>query len=406
MSIRKISSLEKEDLTNKKVLMRVDFNVPLDQGKVSDQSRIEKTLKTINFLLEKKAALVLCTHLGRPKGKFKEHLRLDPVAKKLASILKRPIIKMSDSLGDKVQKAKKNLKSGEIMLLENTRFHIEEMENNINYAQELALHCDLFVQEAFGSIHRKHSSTVGVAKILPSYVGFLVEKEVKILSKILKNPQKPFVLIMGGAKIDTKIEVIDHFLEKADHILIGGGLANTFLNAKGYQVGQSLCQKEKASLAKKLLEKSAQKGNKIILPQDLAISKNPSTEKKFKAKKNVTLHEIKENDLIFDIGEKTQEKFKEIIAQAETIVFNGPMGFFEEKIFENGTRTIIENIASNKGLKVIGGGDSIEAIDRFKIAKDNFSHISTGGGAMLEFLEGKILPGLGVLNPNFNNLDF
>jgi len=406
MSIRKISSLEKEDLTNKKVLMRVDFNVPLDQGKVSDQSRIEKTLKTINFLLEKKAALVLCTHLGRPKGKFKEHLRLDPVAKKLASILKRPIIKMSDSLGDKVQKAKKNLKSGEIMLLENTRFHIEEMENNINYAQELALHCDLFVQEAFGSIHRKHSSTVGVAKILPSYVGFLVEKEVKILSKILKNPQKPFVLIMGGAKIDTKIGVIDHFLEKADHILIGGGLANTFLNAKGYQVGQSLCQKEKASLAKKLLEKSAQKGNKIILPQDLAISKNPSTEKKFKAKKNVTLHEIKENDLIFDIGEKTQEKFKEIIAQAETIVFNGPMGFFEEKIFENGTRTIIENIASNKGLKVIGGGDSIEAIDRFKIAKDNFSHISTGGGAMLEFLEGKILPGLGVLNPNFNNLDF
>lgn len=394
MPLKKLSSLKKDTLKNKKVLVRVDFNVPIENGKVANDERIVQALPTIKYILENEGALILCSHLGRPKGSIVEEFRLNPIAIKLEELLNKKVIKVDDCIGAEVDLAKQNLRSGEILLLENTRFHTGETENTREFSRELAKNCDLFVEDAFGSIHRAHASTVGVAQILPSYVGFLVEKEIEILSQTFKNKNQPLCLIIGGAKIGTKIGVIRHYLKNAESILIGGGLANTFLYAQGFDVGDSLCEKTEANLARELMEESESQGGKIILPVDVVIAKDINVDTDFF---NVPNENVGDGYKILDIGKDTVEIFSQHIKKAKTIIWNGPMGLFERDIFSSGTRKIAQAIADTSAEKIIGGGDTIEAIDNFGIARENYSHISTGGGAMLEFLEGKILPGLSVL---------
>lgn len=394
MPLKKLTSLKKDDLKNKKVLMRVDFNVPIENGKVVNDERIIQALGTIKYIIENEAALVICSHLGRPKGNISEEFRLDPVAFRLGELLGQEVKKVDDCIGPEAELGKQNLKSGEILLLENTRFHTGETENTREFSRSLASGCDLFVEDAFGSIHRAHASTVGVAHLLPSYLGFLIEKEVEILSKVLKNPEKPLCLIMGGAKIGTKIGVIRHFLKTADSILIGGGLANTFLYAQGFEIGDSLCEKTEVELARELLEESEKLGGKIKLPVDVITAKDIHENADFF---NVSNENVGTGDKILDIGKDSIKFFSHYINNAKTIIWNGPMGLFEREIFSAGTREIAQAIAKSNSQSIIGGGDTTEAIDNFGIAREKYFHISTGGGAMLEFLEGKILPGLSVL---------
>jgi phosphoglycerate kinase len=388
MALKKLSRIPTGELAGKKVLLRVDFNVPLNSnGEIVDDSRILKTLPTIHFLLENNCAIVLISHLGRPKNKFDKNLRLDAVAEKLSEILQKKVQKCDDSWGAEIQSAKKNLKPGEILLLENLRFHIEETENEKNFVRQLAENCELFVFDAFGCAHRAHASTVGVAEFLPAFSGFLVEREAKILSQILKNPPHPVVLISGGAKIGTKIGVLENFLKIADKIFLGGGIANTFLHAQNFEIGASLCEKNEREIAAEIWKKSA---GKIILPIDFAVAPDKNSTKC----ETKNLGEIAPTDRIFDAGEKSRKLWAENLVGAQTVIFNGPVGFFENPIFEKSTRFLLEKIAENPGLKIIGGGDSIEAIKKFKIGAEKFSHISTGGGAMLKFLEGAKLPAL------------
>lgn len=394
MPLKKLSSLEKEHLQGKKVLLRVDFNVPLKEGKVMDATRIKKTLPTINYLLKNGSSVIIMTHIGRPKGRFVDDLSTAPIATELSKMINRPVIEANDCIGAEVSKLKQELKQGEILMLENTRFHTAEKENTRDFSRELAEHCDLFIQDAFASVHRGHASTVGVAHFLPSYAGLLVEREAEVLSEITKNDEHPFVLVTGGAKIDTKIGVIRHFLKTADSILVGGGLANTFLYASGFEVGASLCEKNKTDLAQEILADSESMGGKLHIPIDTIVAKEISSNADFNNKQNDL---IMEDDIMLDIGVVTQDYFLECIKNAKVIVWNGPMGLFEHDIFAQGTKRIARAIADSDAMTVIGGGDTIEAINRFNISEDSFTHVSTGGGAMIEFLEGKILPGLSVL---------
>ncbi|MBI5414170.1 phosphoglycerate kinase [Candidatus Peregrinibacteria bacterium] len=394
MPLRKLSDLEKSKLQGKKVLMRVDFNVPLKDGIIADDSRIRKTLPTITYLLENGAALVLMSHLGRPKGKIIEELRLDPIAKRLSELLKKPVQKMNDCIGEDVRNAKKNLQPGEIMLLENTRFYLPETENLRPFAAELASECDMFVQEAFGTIHRAHASTEGVAHYLPSMKGFLVEKEVDILTSTFKNPEHPLTLVIGGAKIDTKIGIIHNFLSIADNILIGGGLANTLLFAKDLEVGGSLCEKDKLKIAQRILMDAGEQRCKIYLPRDVVVAKS---EEDASTLRNIPVDQIAVGEKIFDIGEKSRENYAAVIKNSKMVIWNGPMGLFENPLFANGTRKIAEAMRDSEAKTIIGGGDSVEALAQFGISEESYTHVSTGGGAMLEFLEGKVLPGLVVL---------
>ena len=382
------------DLKGKKVLVRCDFNVPMDEERnITDNTRIVAALPTIKYLLEENCAVILCSHLGRPKGEFKKEFSLKPVAKELSRLLDKEVIMAEDVVGEDAMSKAKELKQGQILLLENVRFHKEETDNDEEFSKKLASMAEVYVNDAFGTAHRAHSSTEGVTKFLPAVAGFLIEKELKFLGNAVSNPVRPFVAILGGAKVSDKIGVIDSLLEKVDTLMIGGGMAYTFFKAQGYGVGNSLCELDKLDLAKSLMEKAKEKNVKLMLPVDTVVGKEFKEDTE---SKTVAWTEIPDGWEGFDIGEKTIEMFKEELKTAKTVVWNGPLGLFEFKQFAKGTNEIAKVLASLDATTIIGGGDSAAAVKKAGL-QDKMTHISTGGGASLEFLEGKKLPGIEAL---------
>ena len=382
------------DLRGKKVFVRCDFNVPMDENQnITDNRRIVAALPTIKYLIEQNCKIILSSHLGRPKGEFKPEFSLAPVAKELSKLLGQEVLMAKDVIGESAKTLAANLQEGQVMLLENVRFHREETDNDPEFAKELASMAEVFVNDAFGTAHRAHASTEGVSHYLPSVSGFLIEKELKFLGDALNNPERPFVAILGGAKVSDKIGVIDSLLEKVDTLMIGGGMAYTFFKAQGYEVGNSLCEPDKCDLALSLMNKAKEKGVKFLLPIDTKIGKEfkPDTESK-----TVAWTEIPEGWEGFDIGEKTIEMFKDELKSAKTVVWNGPLGLFEFDQFAIGTNAIAHALAELDATTIIGGGDSAAAVEKAGLA-DKMTHISTGGGASLEFLEGKKLPGIECL---------
>jgi len=393
-------SIKDIDLKNKKVLVRVDYNVPInDKGEVDDDTRIKESLSTLNYLLEQNCAIILMSHLGRPKGKPEEKYSLKPVAKRLEELLNRKVIMAKGIIDEETKKLAKELKNGEVLLLENVRFDPREEKNDDQFAKELAsLVGDngVFVQDAFGSVHRAHASTHAVAKFLPAVCGFLLQKEITYFDKILTSPEKPFIAILGGAKVSDKIGVIENLLDKVNAIIIGGAMAYTFLLSRGISVGNSLVEQDKLDLAKELLKKAEQKNVNILLPIDHIVTQKiePTAETKY-----VDSVDIPNGYIGVDIGKNTITRISNIILSAKTIVWNGPMGVFEIDNFAEGTKqvAILITQATKKGATTaVGGGDSVSAIKKFKL-EEGYSHISTGGGASLELLEGKKLPGIEVL---------
>ena len=387
------------DVTSKRVIVRVDFNVPMSKsevGKITDNARILAALPTINYLIENKAKVILLSHLGRPKGEAKKEFSLEPVAKELSRLLNKEVKFLQSDLvvDDNVKNKVLNLQDGEVALLENTRFRPEETKNIDNFSKELSSLGDIYINDAFGTSHRAHCSNVGLCKFLPSAVGFLVEKEISIMGKALSNPERPFVAILGGAKVSDKITVIENLIEKVDSIIIGGGMAFTFLKSLGYSVGKSLLEEDKIDLAKDLYEKAKSKNVNMLLPVDVVVSKEFSNDSDFKT---VTIDSIEEDYMGLDIGYKTVELFSDEIKKAKTVVWNGPMGVFEMPNFAKGTFEIAKAIAETDSISIIGGGDSASAAEKSGF-KDKITHISTGGGASLEFLEGKILPGINAID--------
>lgn len=390
----KIRSIKNVNVTDKKVLVRVDFNVPLENGIVADDTRIKATIPTLQYLIDQRARIILLTHLGRPEGKVDPELKLDPVAKKLSELLTKNVKKLDDCVGEEVQKAVNELLSGHVLLLENTRFHPEETENDPEFCKQLAALGEILVIDSFGTAHRKHASTYGIAEYLPAYGGFLIEKEVNTLSELMKEVERPFTIIMGGAKIETKIGLMKKFVSQADHFLVGGGLANTFLAAKGYNVGESLHEAYKMEVAQEIMLEAETLKDEFHLPKDVLVADE--------ANEDATTLDLPVDDImgdmkIFDIGQQTIETFEEVIRKSKTIVWNGPMGMFEIDKFSRGTRHIALAIAKANTKTIIGGGDTIDAIKEFGINLDDYSHVSTGGGAMLQFLEGTSLPGVEII---------
>lgn len=382
------------DLKGKKVFVRCDFNVPMDENQnITDNTRIVAALPTIKYLLEQNCKIILASHLGRPKGEVKPEFSLKPVAKELSKQLGKEVIMANDVIGEDAMSKASNLKEGEIMLLENVRFHREETDNDPEFAKKLASMAEIFVNDAFGTAHRAHASTTGIADYIPGVAGFLIEKELKFLGNAINNPERPFVAILGGAKVSDKIGVIDSLLDKVDTLMIGGGMAYTFFKAQGYNVGNSLCEVEKTGLALQAMEKAKEKGVKLLLPIDTKIGKEfkPDTESK-----TVAWTEIPDEWEGFDIGEKTIEMFKKELQNAKTVIWNGPLGLFEFEQFAIGTNEIAKTLAELDATTIIGGGDSAAAVTKAGLA-DKMTHISTGGGASLEFLEGKKLPGIECL---------
>ena len=382
------------DIKGKKVFVRCDFNVPMDENKnITDNRRIVSALPTIKYLIEQGCKIILSSHLGRPKGEFKEEFSLKPVAAELSKLLGQEVLMAKDVIGESAKQLANSLQPGQVMLLENVRFHREETDNDPEFAKQLASMAEIFVNDAFGTAHRAHASTEGISHYLPSVSGFLIEKELKFLGDALNNPERPFVAILGGAKVSDKIGVIDSLLEKVDTLMIGGGMAYTFFKAQGYNVGNSLCEPDKCELALNLMEKAKNKGVKLLLPIDTRVGKEfkPDTESK-----TVAWTEIPEGWEGFDIGEKTIEMFKNEIKSAKTVIWNGPVGLFEFDQFAIGTNTIAQELAKLDATTIIGGGDSAAAVEKAGLA-DKMTHISTGGGASLEFLEGKKLPGIECL---------
>ena len=382
------------DLKGKKVFVRCDFNVPMDENQnITDNTRIKAALPTIKYLLEQNCKIILASHLGRPKGKVKPEFSLKPVAKELSKLLGKDVIMANDVIGEDATTKAENLKEGEIMLLENVRFHREETDNDPEFAKKLASMAEIFVNDAFGTAHRAHASTTGIADYIPGVAGFLIEKELKFLGNAINNPERPFVAILGGAKVSDKIGVIDSLLDKVDTLMIGGGMAYTFFKAQGYNVVNSLCEVEKTNLALEAMEKAKSKGVKLLLPIDTKIGKEfkPDTESK-----TVAWTEIPDEWEGFDIGERTIEMFKNELQSAKTVIWNGPLGLFEFDQFAIGTNEIAKTLAELDATTIIGGGDSAAAVTKAGLA-DKMTHISTGGGASLEFLEGKKLPGIECL---------
>ena len=382
------------DLKGKKVFVRCDFNVPMDENQnITDNTRIVAALPTIKYLLEQNCKIILASHLGRPKGEFKPEFSLKPVAVELSKLLGKEVIMAKDVIGEDATTKAANLKEGEIMLLENVRFHREETDNDPEFAKKLASMAEIYVNDAFGAAHRAHASTAGIANYLPAVAGFLIEKELTVLGNAINNPERPLVAILGGAKVSDKIGVIDSLLDKVDTLMIGGGMAYTFFKAQGYGVGNSLCEEDKIDLALGAMEKAKNKGVKLLLPVDTKVGKEfkPDTESK-----TVPWTEIPDGWEGFDIGEKTIEMFKEELKNAKTVIWNGPLGLFEFDQFAIGTNEIAKTLANLDATTIIGGGDSAAAVEKAGLA-DKMTHISTGGGASLEFLEGKKLPGIECL---------
>ena len=382
------------DLKNKRVLVRVDFNVPLKDGVVTDSTRIKAALPTLNYILEQEgASLVLMSHLGRPKGERKAEYSLSPVVKELSKLIGKPVKMADDCIGENVLKQVNELKAGDILVLENVRYYNEETKNNPEFAEKLAKNGDVYINDAFGTAHRAHASTEGVTHYLPSAAGFLIEKEVKFFEPILKSPEQPFVAIIGGAKVSSKIAVLESLLQTCDSMVIGGGMAYTFLKAKGHTIGNSLFEEEYLETAKNFLNAAEKKGVDIVFPIDHIVATEFSENAKAEY---VDSADVPEGKLGMDIGAKTIEKIREKLLKAKTIVWNGPMGVFEFPEFQKGTVTVAEVVAESTGKTVVGGGDSVAAVNKFGFA-DKISHVSTGGGASLEFLEGKSLPGIVAL---------
>lgn len=382
------------DLKDKKVFVRCDFNVPLDDdGNITDNRRIVGALPTIKYLLENNCKIILCSHLGRPKGEVKPEFSLAPVAKELSKLLGKEVKLAKDVVGESAKELTSNMKNGDIVLLENVRFDPREEKNDPEFSKELASMAEIFVNDAFGTAHRAHSSTAGIAEYLPAVSGFLIEKELKFLGSALENPERPFVAILGGSKVSDKIGVIENLLEKVDTLIIGGGMAYTFFKAQGYSVGDSLCEEDKCDLALEIMEKAKEKNVKFLLPIDNKVGKEfkPDTESK-----TVKSTEIPDGWEGLDIGEETIKLYKEELQNAKTIVWNGPLGVFEFDQFAVGTNEIAKALGDIDAIKIIGGGDSAAAVEKAGLA-DKMTHISTGGGASLEFLEGKKLPGIEAL---------
>lgn len=382
------------DLKGKRVFCRVDFNVPMDDGNITDDTRIRAALPTINYLTENGAKVILASHLGRPKGQVVEDLRLDPVAKQLSNLTGKEVLKTDSVYGDEVNKAIEQLAAGDILVIENVRFERGEEDNDESLANEFAKMADLYVNDAFGAAHRAHASTAGVAEKLPAAAGFLMEKEIEVLSKALENPERPFTAIIGGAKVKDKINVIDHLLDIVDHLIIGGGLANTFIKAKGYEIGNSLLEEDKIDLAKQFMQKAEEKKVQFVIPEDVVIADEFSQTADTKI---ATLDNIPADWQILDIGPETRHTYEEIIKKSKLIIWNGPMGVFEYNAFAGGTKEVARALAETEGYTVIGGGDSAAAVEKFGFAKE-VDHVSTGGGASLEFMEGKVLPGVQALD--------
>jgi phosphoglycerate kinase len=388
-------TLKDMDFKGKKVLVRVDFNVPLKDGVVGDKTRIKAALPTIEYLIKEGAKVLLISHLGRPGGEPKNDLRMDPVAKELANLLNKEVKKVDDCIGKDVKKAVGSLENGEVLLLENSRFHAGEKKNDPEFAKELASLADLYVNDAFGAAHRAHATTVGVTEYLPAASGFLMQRELNALGEVMENPESPFVAIMGGAKVSDKIDVIKNLINKVDKLIVAGGIANTFLLAKGYEVGDSLVEADKVDLAKELMVEAEEKGVEIVLPIDVVIADDFSNDANTQT---VAADEIPAGWQVLDCGgPKSLENYKKIIKTAKTVIWNGPLGVFEMEKFAHGTVELAKALAESNAHSVIGGGDSAAAINQAGVA-DKMSHISTGGGASLMFFEGKELPGVAALD--------
>jgi phosphoglycerate kinase len=390
-------TVDQLSLEGKKVLVRVDYNVPLnDEGQITDDTRIRETLPTLNLLLQKGAALILCAHMGRPKGQPVSKYSLKPCAKRLEELIKKPVQMAPDCIGPEVEEMAKALKPGQIMLLENLRFHAEEEANDPAFAKALSSLADIFVQDAFGAVHRAHASTAGVAALLPSAAGLLLAKEIFYLGKALENPERPFIAILGGAKVSDKIEVIDNLLSKVNALVIGGAMAYTFLKAQGVEIGKSRVEEDKIDLAKTLLKKAQDLHVQIILPQDHVVVEQVDAKAPNKA---TTDRSIPVGWIGVDIGPQSAKAIASLLEKAKTVIWNGPMGIFEMEAFAHGTFSVAQALVQatkNGATTIVGGGDSVAAVKQAGFA-DKLSHISTGGGASLEFLEGKTLPGIAAL---------
>lgn len=387
------------NLTDKKILLRCDFNVPMKYNKIIDNKRIKEAIPTIEKLINSNSKLVICSHLGKPNA-YDINLSLKPIAEELSNLLNKKIIFIDDSnvIGPITREKIKNIKSGEIILLENTRFRSEETKNIDEFSKELSNNFDIYINDAFGSSHRKHCSTYGVAKFIKeTAIGYLIQKEINFLGKALESPSRPFVAILGGAKVSDKINVIENLLDKVDILIIGGGMAYTFFKAKGYNIGKSLLEEDKVEFARNVLEKADKKNIKLLLPIDNVVVKEFKEDANFKTTKS---SEIQSDDIGVDIGEKTQKLFCDALKDAKTIILNGPMGVFEFENFSRGTFSIIKTLSELDAITIIGGGDSASAVNQFGFV-NKMTHISTGGGASLEFLEGKELPGISIIKNKF-----
>ena len=385
-------TIEDIDIKNKKVLVRCDFNVPQDEeGKITDNRRIVAALPTIKYLIENGAKVILCSHLGRPKGEFKEKYSLKPVAVELSRLLGKEVKLAKDVIGEDAKNLAATLQNGDVMLLENVRFHKEEEANDPEFAKQLASLAEVYVNDAFGTAHRAHASTAGVADYLPAVSGFLIKKELDFMGKALENPERPFVAILGGAKVSDKIGVIENLLEKVDTLIIGGAMAYTFLKSQGVKIGNSLCEEEKLDLAKSLVEKAKSQNVKLMLPVDNVSATSTDENAEIRVGEGVD-----DGFAGFDIGPKTIEAYEKELEKAKTVIWNGPLGMFEIERFAKGTNSIAEKLAEIDAITIIGGGDSAAAIEKAGLSS-KMSHVSTGGGASLEFLEGKKLPGIECL---------